>query len=141
MGQLGRFVVQLVVGQEPVQVALPAAGVVVVGAEAGVARDLGAEGAGVGRARAVAEAAARGARGLGLGTELGSSVLTLSLSRVLGFLPQSRGGGQAIARQRFDGVGALLHCRVLLPRAEQAVTLLADRSATGDATVLALGGS
>lgn len=36
MGERGGFVVQLVVGHELVQLTLPAAGVVVVGAEAGV---------------------------------------------------------------------------------------------------------
>lgn len=61
------------------EVALPTAGVIVVSVEASVTRDLGAERARVGGSRAVAEAAARGARRLGLGTELSSSVLTLSL--------------------------------------------------------------
>ena len=72
MGELGGLVVQLVVGHELVQLALFAAGVVMVGAEAGVTRDFGTLRAGVGGPRAVAKATAggggRGGGRLGLGS-------------------------------------------------------------------------
>ena len=88
MGELGGLVVQLVVGHELVQLALFAAGVVMVGAEAGVAGGFRTLGAGVGSPWAVTEATAGGGcrGGLGFRVEVQRLVEALCLACIL--LPQ-----------------------------------------------------
>lgn len=121
------LVVELVVGQELVQVTL-AAGVVVVSTDAGVAGDLGAVGAGVGSTWPVAEATAGGDGGGGLGFRMG--VWQPLGARVL--LPQRGSWGQAVMRSCLAGEGSGLGSR---GAGDKAVTALAGSWATGQATV------
>lgn len=106
VGERRGLVVQLAVGHELVQLAFLAAGIVRVGAEAGVAGDFGALGAGVGGTWAVAEATARGGccGRLGLGVQGWQPVKGLSLARVL--LPQRCPVAQAVEGGSLDGEGA-----------------------------------